>query len=256
MTRALRCGFVIGLFSLFLSSAAQADATYSIWGLNAHIDVELIDTDGSVELIGGTGSWNPLEVVGDILTIDPDAPKLLDFSITMIGDAGSIILLNQAVDVGLGAFDEIIVNSVTMQNAIGTSFLTTSVDGQLFWFDAIPADPLNPVVATAVSNLTLSNSGGGEALEVPYYPFAINSLENGAINRSPDEITLGLASLPIAMFQTIDGKTLRVQAQITVMGTLMATHMPEPNTALMMGFAILGVGLRVRRCRTASNAAS
>jgi hypothetical protein len=114
--------------TLALIAAALLTMTIGSGALAAPVQIQITGVSGTVlvELqgagIGGTPFGNPLDVVGNSLTFDPAVPRVDDFSILLQGDVSSQIALTQPVDIGLGPFDQIVVNSALLASIVAATY--------------------------------------------------------------------------------------------------------------------------------------
>lgn len=220
------------------SSAGAAPLTVNLTGVSATVTVELGGT-----LIGSTGA--PLAVTGGSLVFDPALLTVDSFSVALTGGASSLITLSSAVDIGLGAFDQILVNSALLTSIASASYPATELIPLVYQFQGVPGVVGDPVAAVT-SSLTLSNSGGGSPLN-QVLPFGISTLTGSLVfaGLNPgDVLDFGIA-FPIASFTTTTGEILQMKADLLITGTVV----PEPSAALLMGIALASVSLRVRAGR-------
>ena len=223
-------------------SALAAPVQVQITGVSGDITVELAGVP-----IGGTPFGNPLDVVGNSLSFDPAIPRLDNLSLLLQGDASSLITLSQAVDIGFGPIDEILVNSALLSTLLTATYPALDLgDGLSFQFNGVPNVPLDPV-ADVTSSLVLSYSGGGVPIVVNPFDFPLGSLTGTlfftGFTPGADTLDFGLV-FPIADVLDVNGDHLIAKADVLITGMVV----PEPGTAvlLMAGLAALGVATRRR----------
>lgn len=219
------------------SAEAAPLVPVQLTGVSATVTVELGGT-----LIGQTSS--PIAVTGGSLVFDanPGSPSVMSFLISLAGNASSQINLSSAVDVGLGAFDQIIVDSAVLTSIVSASYGASEIVPGFYQFFGVPGVPGDPV-ASVLSSLTLSNSGGGGPTSATL-PFPVGSLSGTLLftgTNPGDVLDFGLI-FPIATFTTTTGQLLQIKGDLLITGTVV----PEPDAALLMGLALLCVAARVR----------
>jgi hypothetical protein len=174
------------------------------------------------------------------------------FSISTAGSPASLITLSTPVDIGLGAFDQILVNSAVLTSIATATYPATELIPLVYQFGGVAGTPGDPV-ASVLSSLTLSNSGGGSPLG-QVLSFGVTSLSGslifGGLNPG-DSLDFGIA-FPIASFQTTTGEILQMKADLLITGTVV----PEPDAALLMSVGMLCVGLRLRSARAKEQVAA
>jgi hypothetical protein len=230
---------VAGIAWAALGVGRAADAaplvSVQITGVSATVLVELAGSP-----IGQTSG--PIAVTGTSLIFDAGAPAVSSFSIALAGAASSQIDLDAPVDIGLGAFDRILVDSALLTSIVSATYPAIDFGGGLYQFEGVAAAPGDPVAAVT-SALTLWNSGGGVPANAAF-PFPVGSLTGTLLftGLAPgDSLDFGLV-FPIATFTTTGGESLQVKADLLITGTVV----PEPDAALLMGIALLCVGTRAR----------
>jgi hypothetical protein len=209
-----------------------------ITGVSATVTVEL---GGS--LIGQTAA--PIAVTGTSLVFDAGAPAVSSFSIALAGAPSSQIDLNAPVDIGFGPFDRILVDSALLTSIVSATYPAIDFGGGFYQFAGVPNLPGDPV-ASVTSSVTLWNSGGGSPL-MASVPFPVSSLTGTLLftGFNPgDFLDFGL-TFPLATFTTTTGEILQIKGDLLLTGTVV----PEPDAALLMGLALLCVGMRVRSGR-------
>lgn len=238
---AMRVRVVGGIACAVLGVGRAADAaplvSVQITGVSATVSVELAGA-----AIGETAG--PIAVTGGSLLFDAGSPEVLSLAVSLAGAASSQIDLISAVDIGLGAFDRILVDSALLTSIASASYPAMDLGGiyQFVGVAGVPGDP----VAAVTSALTLWNSAGGVPTNVAF-PFPVGSLTGTLLftGLAPgDSLDFGLL-FPIAAFTTTGGDSLQIKADLLITGTVV----PEPDAALLMGLALLCVGMRVRSGR-------
>jgi hypothetical protein len=233
-------------------------ALLPLWGIHAGaagaapIQVQITGASVTVEValggmaIGGSPFGQPLDVVGNSLDFDPAVPRIDGFSILVQGDAASQIVLTQPVDIGLGAFDRILVNSALLTSIPAATYPAQDLGAGSYQFMGVPVAVGNPV-AGVTSSIALSNSGGGSPVLIDPFVFPIASLSSTLLfsGLAPgDALDFGIV-FPVAKFEDVNGRMLLVSANMLLTGTVV----PEPATVslLLFGLAALGaVGCRRR----------
>lgn len=222
--RAVLAGFAAAL--LMSSAAAATPTTYIVNGVAADITVTL---NG----VGIGGSVASIPINGQQFTFDFAIPEVVDFAIEA---AGGLIQLTVPVDVGLGAFDQIIVTSAVL-TSVATASYPAIGGGAIFNFNGMSG---GGPVGIATSDLVLSN-GGGPGVPVNGFISPASSI-SGTIFADAGVIEAAIIGFTLFDFTTVTGEHLQAKADILVTGTAV----PEPSAAFLYGCAVLMIGVRVR----------
>jgi hypothetical protein len=211
---------------LFLLWSGASSATPVVYQFNSGtLNVSATVAGSPVSLNGGTSVSRPLD--GTSVTFDSAGPEVVDFEFTLSDSL--LITLSPTV---FGA-STIQVTNLVIGTGSGYDGTNVSGSGPSYTFDIGPL---------SVSGDASINSGAATAFSIP--SSQLTNMNGGLTLGSMSELSLHDITLAVLFdpsFPNDFSKALVLKGDLTFFGVV-----PEPGTALLVGFGLLLTSLRSR----------